>query len=67
MTASYRVSVSRFGDWMCHFYVDGRADTDERGTDGTGLKIYATRAKAEAAGKRYLKKMQKNGFETFKI
>lgn len=63
MNASYSVNKTCWERWMCSFYVDGHLNTDERGTDGTGLKFYGTREKAEAAGKRYLKKMQKNGFE----
>lgn len=62
MTASYKTYKSRFGDWVCTFYVDGYPDFDERGTDGTGCKLYETEQKAIAAGKRYLKKMKKNGF-----
>lgn len=63
MTASYKVEKSRFNDWTCRFLIDGIPDTDERGTDGTGLKFYETIEKAEAAGKRYLRKMKKNGFD----
>lgn len=62
MKASYKVERSRFGDWVCTFYINGRLDYDERGTNGTGCKLYESEAKAEAAGKRYLKKMQNNGF-----
>jgi hypothetical protein len=63
MTANYKVEKSRWNDYICRFYIDGYPDRDERGTDGTGLKFYETEAKAEAAGKRYLKKMKKNGFD----
>ena len=63
MKASYRVTKTRWNDYMCEFMIDGYADTDVRGTDGTGLKFYFTKEQAEAAGKRYIKKMQKNGFE----
>ena len=63
MKASYIVEKSRWGDWICNFYIDNYPDFDERGTNGTGLKFYGTREKAEQAGKRYLKKMKKNGFD----
>lgn len=63
MTASYKVEKSYLGDWCCYFYAGGFPNTDERGTNGTGLKLYESKDKAEAAGKRYLKKMAKNGFE----
>lgn len=63
MKASYEIEKCHLGGWCCYFIVDGRADTSARGTDGTGLKIYDDVFKADAAGKRYLKKMQKNGFE----
>ena len=63
MKASYIVEKSRWGDWFCTFYIDNRPDFDERGTNGTGGKFYETQEKAEQAGKRYLKKMQKNGFD----
>ena len=63
MTAAYKVEQTYFGEYACYFLIDGKCDTDERGTNGTGLKLYQSEEKAEAAGKRYLKKMQKNGFE----
>lgn len=64
MKASYRIEEVYWGnEWACNFFVDGRSNCDERGTNGTGCKIYPTKEKAEDAGKRYLKKMQKNGFE----
>ena len=63
MKASYYVYQSHANDWVCVFCCGGYPDTDAHGTDGTGCKLYATKEKAEAAGKRYLKKMQKNGFE----
>lgn len=64
MKASYKVEKSRFdGKFICYFLVDGRTNKDERGTDGTGLKLYDSEDKAEAAGKRYLAKMKRNGFE----
>ena len=64
MKASYRVEKARFpGKYICYFFVDGRMNADERGTDGTGLKLYDSEDKAEAAGKRYLAKMKRNGFE----
>ena len=63
MKASYEVAKDFRGkEWICYFKVDGKADFDCRGTDGLGLKLYSTKEKAIAAGKRYLKKMQKNGF-----
>ena len=61
-----RYSIERHynsNDYVCYFKIDGRSNFDERGTNGTGLKIYETKEKAEAAGKRYIKKMQKNGFD----
>lgn len=64
MKASYRVEKARFpGKYVCYFFVDGRMNVDERGTDGTGLKLYDSEDKAEAAGKCYLAKMKRNGFE----
>lgn len=64
MNASYKVEKSRFpGKFICYFFVNGRVNSDERGTDVTGLKLYDSESKAEAAGKRYLAKMKKNGFE----
>lgn len=62
MTASYELDKCYLGGWCCYFLVGGRYNTDERGTDGTGLKIYDTFDKAMAAGERYLRKMAKNGF-----
>ena len=50
------------GRWVCRFLVDGRPDYDERGTYGLGVKLYDTKEKATAAGKRYVKKMLKLGF-----
>ena len=64
MKASYKVDKSRFpGKYVCYFFVDGRMNTDERGTGGTGLKLYDSEDKAEVAGKRDLAKMKRNGFE----
>ena len=64
MKASYKVEKSRFdGKFICYFLVDGRTNKDERGTDGTGLKLYDSEDNAEAAGKRYIAKMKRNGFE----
>lgn len=64
MDASYKVEKSRFpGKFICYFFVNGRMNSDERGTDGTGLKLYDSEDKAEAAGKRYLAKMKRNGFK----
>ena len=64
MKASYKVYEAPWGsDYVCSFYVGGEINYDVRGCDGTGCKIYGNKKKAIAAGKRYLKKMQKNGFE----
>lgn len=64
MKASYSIEHHfNCNDYVCYFKIDNRPNFDERGTDGTGLKIYATKEKAENAGKRYIKKMKKNGFE----
>ena len=68
MKASYRVEKSHgvggaAGKYVCIFFVNGLVNFDERGTYGTGNKLYETKEKAEAAGKRYLAKMKKNGFE----
>lgn len=63
MKASYRVYKSHLGDWVCMFYLGTQLNNDHRGTSGTGCKLYETEAKAEAAGKYYLKTMKKNGFE----
>lgn len=63
MKASYTIIKSRWGDWTCNFYIDNHPNFEERGTNGTGLKFYSTKEKAEAAGKRYIKKMQNNGFK----
>ena len=65
MKASYRVEkyFANNGEWVCYFLLNNKPDTGERGTAGTGCKLYDTREKAEAAGKRYVKKMQINGFE----
>lgn len=63
MKAGYRVERSTVhGKFVCWFLINGRVNKDERGTDGTGIKFYDSREKAEAAGKRYLRKMKKNGF-----
>lgn len=63
MKAGYRVNHSTLhGKYVCWFLLNGRANRDERGTAGTGCKLYDSYEKADAAGKRYLKKMQKNGF-----
>ena len=65
MKASYRVEkyLARNGEWVCYFLLNNKPETGERGAGGTGCKLYGTREKAEAAGKRYVKKMQINGFE----
>ena len=64
MKASYIVEKHYNGDgYICYFKIDGKPNYDERGTSGTGLKIYPTKEKAINAGKRYLLKMYANGFE----
>lgn len=68
MKASYKVWKSQgvggaAGKYVCTFLLDGFVDYDQRGTNGTGGKLYETKEQAEAAGKRYLAKMKKNGFE----
>lgn len=65
MKASYRVEkyFSNNGEWVCYFLLNNKPDQDARGTAGTGCKLYSTKEKAEAAGKRYISKMQINGFE----
>ena len=63
MKASYRVEHSTLhGKYVCWFLINGRANRDERGTAGTGCKLYDSWYKAQAAVKRYLCKMKKNGF-----
>lgn len=51
------------GEWSVTYICDGRIDQDVRGTCGMGIKLFPTREKAEASGKRYVKKMVANGFE----
>ena len=68
MKASYSVWKSQgvggaAGKWVCTFLLDGHIDYDQRGTNRTGGKLYETKEQAEAAGKRYLAKMKRNGFE----
>lgn len=64
MKASYNVDTAPWAiGYVCTFFVDGFINYDVPGSDNTGCKIYDSREKAEAAGKRYLKRMQKNGFE----
>ena len=68
MNASYTVEKSKgvggaSGKYVCTFFVNGRIDYDQKGTNGTGCKLYETEEQAEAAGKRYLVKMKRNGFE----
>ena len=62
MKASYKVYKFQ-SEWTCEFRVADRPDFDAYGTDGTGCKLYASEEKAIAAGKRYLSKMKKLGFE----
>lgn len=62
MKVSFKVYPHDDGRYVCRFLVDGRTDYDEHGTCGLGVKLYATKEKATAAGKRYVKKMAKLGF-----
>lgn len=67
MKASYEVNKALVlgkwsGEWAVYFYCDGHINQDVRGTCGMGLKLFPTREKAEASGKRYLKKMAECGF-----
>lgn len=64
MKATYEVYKGHWeNDWVCMFKLDGRINKDERGTEGTGCKIYKTQESAIVAGKRYVRKMKKNGFQ----
>ena len=63
MTAGYSIKMSLDGKWVLFFLVSGVIDTSAYGTNGTGCKVYDTKEKAELAGKRYLKRMSKNGFD----
>lgn len=64
MTASYIIRDSVIqGKVEVVFLVGGRINYDERGTDGTGLKLYDDYKKACSAVNRYIKKMKANGFE----
>lgn len=65
MTASYEIYKTRFDNYpyVCAFMIDGHVDSGASRTSGTGIKLYESKEKAEAAGKRYLKKMKANGFE----
>lgn len=64
MKASYCVEKGyNDNSYICYFKIDGKPNYGERGTDGTGLKIYSTEEKAISAGKRYIRKMQANGFD----
>lgn len=42
--------------WVVTFYTPWGYDYDERGTNGTGCKLYDTEKQASAAAKRYAKK-----------
>ena len=64
MKASYSVEKNyNDNSYICYFKINGKPNYDERGTNGTGLKIYPTKEKAISAGKRYLLKMYANGFD----
>lgn len=65
MKVSYIVYEEVFGHgWVVEYHVDGYIDYDVRGTYGLGIKIFDTKEKAEASGKRYVKKMvEEYGFE----
>lgn len=45
--------------WVVAFNTPWGLDYDERGTFGTGCKLYDTEKKATAAAKRYVKKFSK--------
>lgn len=63
MKVSYKVEKNEYvKKYVCYFLLDGKPDQTEKGTYGTGIKLYETKEKADQAGKRYLKKMKKNGF-----
>ena len=63
MKASYTVAKSYNDDgYICYFKIDGERNYEERGTNGTGLKIYPTKEKAISAGKRYLLEMYAKGY-----
>ena len=64
MTASYRIMGDLVdGQVTVRFFVDGKYNNEMRGSNGTGVKFYSTFQKAKAAGRRYLKTMEKLGFE----
>lgn len=44
------------GQYAVIFYALGDIDYDYRGNNGTGMKVYDTLAKAQAAAKRYIKR-----------
>jgi hypothetical protein len=67
MTAGYSIKMSLDGKWVLFFLVSGVIDTSAYGTNGTGCKVYDTMEKAKAAGKRYLKRMERNGFKCDKF
>lgn len=63
MKASYTVAKSYNGNgYICYFKIDGERNYEERGTNGTGLKIYPTKEQAISAGKRYLLEMYAKGY-----
>ena len=64
MKASYEVKKSYVNNsYICYFKIDGKRNYEEKGTNGTGLKIYPTKEKAISAGKRYLLEMYSRGFD----
>ena len=55
----YRAEVyynERIKKWVVEFRTPWGIDYDERGTSGTGCKLYDTEKQAVAAAKRYAKK-----------
>lgn len=63
MTAAYKIRQSLDDRYVLFFLVNGMIDCSAYGSNGTGCKVYESMAKAEAAGRRYLKRMSKHGFE----
>lgn len=65
MKVGYKVSKVQYGTgWAVRYYLGGYVDQDERGTAGTGCKIFDTKEQAIRSGKRYVKTMNGRGFET---
>ena len=58
----YRAEVyysERIKKWVVEFRTPWGLDYDERGTSGTGCKLYDTEKQATAAAKRYVKKFSR--------